>query len=276
MRRDIHVLLLGFETTNGQTILRRMNENFPTIKVAVPAGIYKEDIIISQYLVPLNLSNVEQLTKTFQLIQTVVICDQKFNNKKVLQAAESAKTKVVNAFYNYPQTVVEAAYHRFSFTPISMTAHQSASGLGLKGIWTVSHQESFLSFPKQNHGKYSIDQKPIDIQKMKVAHRIEFSNKFTAILFWLFALFLRLIFPFGKDRRTFNSNCNWRFFGETVEFDDTFEYEVTAESVESEYLRPDVAVLNILTSLSIKENESCDWNSFSRMRIKLSKYELKK
>ena len=276
MVKDIHVLLLGFETQNGQLILKRIFDYFPTLKVAVPAGMYGENIIISQYLLPINYSNVEQMTQSFQFVQTVVACDSKYNTLKIKQAAEAANTKFLDACYNYPRTVVESAYHKFSFTPTLMNAHQSASGIGFRGLWILSHQLSMLSFPTLIENKWSINQDPIDVHGLKVNHVIEFSNRFFAFLFWFFALLFRIIFPFFKDRHTYSSNCDWRFFGETTEHSTKYRFMATANEVEADMLRPDEAILSILNSLGFKENEIADWNCFNRFRIKLQKYELAK
>lgn len=273
MVKDIHVLLLGFETQNGQMILKRIFDYFPTLKIAVPAGSYKDQITISQYLLPINYSNVEQMTQSFQYVQTVVSCDSKYNTLKIKQAAEAANSKFLDVCYNYPRTITESAYYKFSFTPDTLTAYQSASGIGFRGLWTLSHQKSMLSFPALRDDKWSINQEPIDIEKLKVNHFIEFSNRFFAILFWLFALLFRIIFPFFKDRHTYSSNCNWRFFGETTEHTQKFEFYATADDVEADLLRPDAGILTILLTLGFKENEISDWNCFSRFRIKLQKYE---
>lgn len=276
MVKDIHVLLLGFETQNGQLIIKRIFDYFPTLKVAVPAGMYGDNITMSQYILPINYSDVEQMTHSFQFVQTVVACDSKYNTLKIKQAAEAANVKFLDVCYNYPKTVVESAYYKFSFTPTQMNAHQSASGVGIRGLWILSHQKSMLSFPALIEEKWSIKQEPINVHQLKVNHFIEFSNRFFAYLFWLLALLFRIIFPFFKDRQTYSSNCNWRFFGETTEHSTKYKFIATANDVEADLLRPDEAILSILNSLGFKENEIADWNCFNRFRIKLQKYELEK
>lgn len=276
MVKDIHILLLGFETQNGQLILKRIFDNFPTLKVAVPAGIYNENTTISQYILPINYSNVEQMTQSFQVVQTVVVCDSKYNTAKIKQAVKAANSKYLDVCYDYPNTVVESAYHKFSFTPTSMDAHQSASGIGFKGFWILSHQQSMLSFPSIREGKWSISQNPIIVNQLKVNHVVEFSNRFFAYFFWILALLFRIIFPIFKDRHTYSSNCDWRFFGETKEHSTRYRFVAIAKEVEADNFRADKAILKILDTLGFKENEIADWNCFSRFRLKLQKYELVK
>ena len=275
MRRKIHVLLLGFETPQGQTILKKLTNSFPSIRIAAPTGIYQDEVYLPQNFIPVNFSSANQMSAVFQTVCTVVSCDKKYNTKKIIDAAKTAKTKFINSCYDYPFTVVNAAYYKFSFVPLSMTAQQSASGIGFSGFWRIAHQKSLLKFPERKNDKWTIEQDDMLIlnKDIRVTHRIEFSNRFFAILFWIFALLLRLIYPLGNCSRTYSSQSDWRFFGETSEFDDKYRYIVSANCVDASVLRCDLAILDLLLSLNIKEDESCDWNSFLQLKIKLEKYD---
>lgn len=274
MEKQIHALILGFETPNGQWILKRLKDNFPSLKIGIPAGIYSEDIKLAPYILPVNFSNAEQLAQSFQKVQTIVSCDPKFINQTITSAAKIANSSFINACYSYPKTVIESAFYKFSFTPNTMTACQSASGLGFQGFWILSHQKSMLSRPKKLNGKWEIEQPMIDIGKLKVTHLIEFSSPFFAYCFWFFAILFRFLIPLFKDTPVYSSVCNWRFYGETSEHSQKYEYLVTSQEVHAERLRPDLAIKEILQSIGINENESSDWNCFNFLKVTLVDYKL--
>ena len=273
--RKIQVLILGVETPTGQMVLKNFNEhNFQIFKVAVPTGLYPEQVRIPAYLIPLDLQDVDKMKRAFSSIQSIVACSSQYCTEKIKSAAKGANTEFIDASFSYPEAVIEACFEKFSFKAIEMKAYQQANGLGLKGHWIVAHRRAGLGIPKLENGRWGIEQDSIKTGGIIVKHRIEFNNGFWAYLFFIWTFVLRYLFPFFGDGKTYDCNSKWRFIGTTKEHGQDYSFEVSLDEVDGSHLKPDLVVNRVLEAIGVDHNDSCDWPAFSRLRGKLNKYEL--
>jgi hypothetical protein len=274
--RPYHVLLIGVETPFGQAMLSRLNEHFQPLKVAAPAKIYDDSVSLPPYLLPVNLQSPTE--DSFQQVRTVVTCAPELMTDALRRAVDAADAKLIDVPSSYTETVVEGCFAKFGFRPESMSAGQSASGLGLVGTWYVAHRRPLRRVIRRD-GKWVINQGTITVragtdEAVEVEHFIPFRNRFWAWLFWLFALILRLIPPY-QIKPPSDGNCDWEFSGETKEHDQVYEFKAAAQSVKAKMVRPDLAVIAVLDQLEIVRNEAAHWPAFNLLTLRLLSYRLK-
>ncbi|KAH0795318.1 hypothetical protein GPJ56_000767 [Histomonas meleagridis] len=272
MSKRFNLLILGPETRIGQSIIRKISDNFHFLNVAVPTGIYKEQTALPPYQIAMNFVNVDQLVDDFSLAEVVISCSPLYSTEVIKNAAVSAGAKFIDACYSYPQAVIEAACHRLPFHPTMMEASQSASGCSISDFWIISHQLTILPFPHCRNGKWVIEQGTVSLEDISVPHHFEFSGKFYAILFWLISLFFRFIFPFFHLRKPYTSTSRWKFSGKTLEHHKEYQFKAMAEGVDAELLRPELAFLKALDALGIERSESRNWGCCSKLKVKLTEY----
>ena len=265
-------MILGPDTRIGQDIIKKINEHFHFLKIAIPTGIYKEPIVLPPYQIALNLNNTEQLVSNFQLTEVVVSCSPQYSTETVKTAASKASAKFVNACYSYPQAVIEAACYRLPFQPTVMDATQSAAGCSLTDLWNVSHQMTLLPRPYVSDGRWLIDQGTVSLEEISVAHCFQFTSRIWAVLFWLLSMILRVIFPIIHDKKPYMSTSSWKFSGRSIEHHQEYKFKAVAECVDAELIRPDLALRKVLDALGISRSESHDWGCCSRIKVKLTEY----
>ena len=270
--RRFQVLLLGVETPAGQVVLRRFRENFPIFKVAVPTFPYPEHVQVPPYQVPVDLNDEAYLTRVFASVEVVVSCSARGGTQKVKAAAGAAGTRFIDASFSYPEVVIASCFERFSFRPVEMEAHQRASGLGFSGFWKVAHGRRAVAFPSLCHGAWAIEQNPVLVGDVSVKHRISFTGKVWAVLFWLWALVVRFLFPVFGDGKTHGCVCDWRFFGLTEEHGKRYLFETDVSRADGDVLLPDLLTMKALDGIGVKHDECCDWPAFGRLSLKLNSY----
>jgi hypothetical protein len=157
-----------------------------------------------------------------------------------------------------------------------MEAAQSASGCSLPDLWVISHQFTPLAMPQKRDGQWLIEQGTVSLETIGVVHRVQFASRFSSVVFWLFSLLLRFIFPFFSDQKPYSSTSNWWFSGRGLEHHQEYEFSAFAEAVDAELLRPDLALVKVLDALKIAKNKCHDWGCCSKLKVKLRQYNLPK
>jgi hypothetical protein len=274
--RRFNLLILGPETRIGQSIIKKINDHFHFLNIAVPTGLYKGALVFPPSQIALNLTNLEQLQISFRLTEVIVSCAPQYATETIQQAARNASAAFINACFSYPEAVIEAACHRLPFKPTRMEATQSASGCSLPDLWVISHQFTPLAMPRQRGGRWLIEQGTVSLEAIGVVHRVEFASRFSAVAFWLFSLLLRFMYPFFSDRKPYSSTSNWWFAGRGLEHHQEYEFSAFAEAVDAELLRPDLALIKALDALEIGKSECHDWGCCSKLKVKLRQYNLPK
>lgn len=272
MVRRFNMLILGPETKIGQELIKKINDHFHFLTIAVPTGNYKGQLILPSYQIALNYLNTEQLAKDFSLAEVVVSCSAAFNTETIKQAAIRASSSFVNACFSYPQTIIEAACYRLPFRPTIMEASQSSGGCSLPDMWTISHQLTTIPSPRKIDGIWYLEQATVPLEEISVVHRIQFKNQLQARLFYFFILFLRIIFPIFSDRKTYSSTSKWWFSGKCLEHHQEYIFKAYADGVEPDLLRPDLALIKILDALKISRSEWHDWGCCKEMKVRLLEY----
>lgn len=266
------LLILGPETKIGQSIIKKINDNFHFLTVAVPTGIYKDNIMIPPFQIAFNLVNINQTIENFSLCEVIISCSPQYSNKTIIGAANTAGAKFIDACCSYPQAVIEAAYRRLPFHPTMMEASQSAQGCSLPDLWIISHQLTIMPFPHLRNKKWVIEQGTVPLEEISVRHHFEFSGKFWAIMFYLFSLFLRFLFPFFHIRKPYSSTSRWKFSGKTLEHHQEYKFKAMAKGVDAELLRPDLAFSKALDALGVQRSESHDWGCCNQLKVELIEY----
>ena len=267
-----NLLILGPDTRIGQSIIKKINDHFHFLNIAIPTGVYKEQIVLPPYQIALNLTNSESLVRDFSLVEVIVACAPQYSTETIKAAAQEASAKFIDACFSYPQTVIEAACHRLPFKLTMMEATQSASGCSIPDLWYISHQLTILPYPHCTDGRWLIDQGTVSLENISVAHSFEFSGRIYAMLFWVFSLFLRFVGPVFNDRKPYTSTSNWRFSGRGLEHHQEYRFKAVAEGVDAEMLRPDLALIKSLDALGISRSESHDWGCCNRLTVRLTEY----
>jgi hypothetical protein len=272
MSKRFNLLILGPDTRIGQSLIRKINDHFNFLNIAVPTGLYKDQVILPPYQIFVDFTDLQRLIEGFSLVEVVVVCAPQYSTDLIRNAVNGAKVGYVDACFSYPQTVIEAACHRLSFKPTMMEATQSAAGCSIPDLWCISHQLTILPYPRKNNGRWLIDQGTVSLEEISVAHSFEFSGRFYAVLFWLFSLFLRFVYPFFADKKPYTSTSNWRFSGRGLEHHQEYKFKAVAEGVDAELLRPDLALIKSLDALKISRSESHDWGCCNKLKVKLTEY----
>lgn len=272
MPKRFNVLILGPDTRIGQSLIKKINDHFHFLNIAIPTGLYKDQLTLPPYQIAINFSNIEQLIEDFSLAEVIVSCNPQYSTEGIRNAAHQASTKFIDACFSYPQTVIEAACHRLPFQPTKMEATQSASGCSIPDMWIISHQLTIVPFPRHLEKKWIIDQGTVPLSDIHVKHSFEFAQRFYAYMFWFVCLMMRFIFPFFQEKRPYSSTSRWRFSGRGLEHEQEYYFQAAAEGVDAELLRPDLALIKTLDALGIDRSESHDWGCCSRMKVKLTEY----
>lgn len=270
--RKLQAVILGIETITGQHVLRKIRTHFPVFKIAVPTAPYPENVTIPPFLIPLNMNNFEHLVNSLQATQTVIVCDKKYHTQNLIRACEKAETKLILAYFAYPQLAIESVFSKFSFVPQEMEAHQQASGIGLRAFWAIAHSPKWVSLPQLHQNKWTIEQDTVPVSGVNVKHRIEFQSRFFALLFWFFAILTRIIWPVCINSAK-ACVCDWKFFGVTQEHGKKFRFTASVKEIDSDYIRHDAVIMKLLPAIGIKRNEACDWQSFAKIKITLDRYD---
>jgi len=97
MPRQFNILALGPATRIGQAIIKRINDHFQFLNIAVPTGLYKEEAILPPYQIALDLANIEHLVDDFALTEVIIICSAHYSTETVRAAAARAKTRLIDA-----------------------------------------------------------------------------------------------------------------------------------------------------------------------------------
>ena len=273
MNKRFNILILGPDTRIGQALIKKINDHFHFLNIVIPTGIYKEQAILPPYQIALNFTNSDTLAEDFALSEVIASCSPHYSTELVRTAAMKASSKFIDACFSYPQTVIEAACQRLPFKPITMEATQSASGCSLIDLWRISHQITILPLPRYHDNKWLIDQGTVSLEEISISHSFEFSSRIYAYIFYFFALLLRFMWPFFNDAKVYSSTSMWSFSGKGLEHHKEYNFRATAEGVDAELLRPDLALLKCLDALGINRYESHDWGCCSRMKVKLKEYE---
>jgi len=272
MPKRFNLLVLGPQTTVGQAILKKLSDHFHYLNILVPTGIYGEGVVLPPYQVYLNFYNVEQLSTEFALCDVIVSCSPSYSTSIVRKAVENSGGKFIDACFSYPQAVIEAAFHRLPFSPKSMEAVQSASGISIPDFWAISHAETSLPKPMCDEGNWYIEQTTVSLSNISVRHRIAFSSRFFAYLFWCFSIISRVLFPLFGRSKAYTSLSKWTFIGKCYEHNQKFHFVASSDRVDAESLRPDVAVMRIIENLGINRSESHDWGCCGKLKVKLVEY----
>ena len=276
MSRKFNILLLSPETEIGQTIIQKLTDYFHHITAAVPAARYSEGILLPPVHIVLHLGQPAVLAKEFSRFETIIACSPSMATEQIKSAALNASATFINAAISYPEAVAGAVFNRLSFTPTAMEAYQSAAGLSLRDIWHLSHQPEALTFPSIIGGTPVIEQESISLDTISVVHRIEFTSRFYAILFWLVCILLRVIFPFFKSRRGYSSKCRWRFVGRCLEHHQEFTFVASSDKIDADLLRPDLALQKALNALGIPQDISHGWGCCYQLKVRLLEYKSEK
>ena len=272
MVRRFNILILGPESKIGQALIRKINDHFHFLNIAIPTGNYKGQLILPPYQIALNYTNLSQLSKDFSLTEVVVSCSPYYNTDIIKLAASQAYTTFIDACFSYPQTVIEAACYRLPFHPTIMEASQSSSGCSIPDMWIISHQLTTIPSPKKIDGNWFLEQGTVPLEDISVVHRIKFSNQIYAKLFYFFILLLRIIIPLFNNRKTYSSRSTWWFSGRCLEHHQEYLFKAYAEGVDADLLRPDLALIKILNALKISRSEWHDWGCCKEMKVKLQEY----
>jgi hypothetical protein len=287
--RRFNILILGPDTRIGQSIIKKIDDHFHFLNIAVPTGQYKGQIVLPASQMHLNLSNPDLLSSSFRLAEVIIACASHYaTDEVIIEAARTAPTKFINACFSYPEAVIEAACHRLPFRPTRMEATQSASGCALTDLWVISHLFTILPTPRhvtkevvRRTGKterrdvdhmYLIDQGTVSLDEIGVAHSFAFTKWFYAWLFWIFSLFLRFIYPGVSKKKPCASTSTWTFAGRGLEHSQEYEFVAVAEAVDAELLRPDLALAKALDALAINKSECHDWGCCSKLKVRLRSY----
>jgi hypothetical protein len=272
--RRFNLLILGPETRIGQSVIKKINDHFHFLNIAVPTGLYSGPLVLPPSQIALNLTNLEQLQVSFRLAEVVVACAPQYATDTILQATGNASCRFINACFSYPEAVIKAACHRLPFTPTRMEATQSASGCSLPDLWVISHQFTLLPMPRQRGDRWLIEQGTVSLETIGVVHSFEFASRLSALAFWIFSLLLRFMYPFFSGKKPYSSSSNWRFSGRGLEHHQEYEFSAFAEAVDAELLRPDLALVKALDALEISKSECHEWGCCSRLKVKLRHYSL--
>ncbi|OHS93521.1 hypothetical protein TRFO_11728 [Tritrichomonas foetus] len=272
MKKRFNLLILGPDTRIGQALIKKINDHFHFLNIAIPTGLYKEQAVLPPYQLALNFANPELLAEDFQLAEVVVSCSPHYSTETIKAAAYKASSKFIDACFSYPQTVIEAACQRLPFRPTTMEATQSASGCSIIDLWRISHQITIMPFPRHHDNRWLIDQGTVSLEEISISHSFEFSSRIYAILFWFFSLLLRFMWPFFNDAKVYSSTSRWNFSGTGLEHHQEYRFRAIAEGVDAELLRPDLALFKSLDALGINRSESHDWGCCARMKVKLTEY----
>lgn len=272
MPKRFNIIILGPDTDIGQSIIRIINDHFHYLNVAVPTGIYKEGSVLPPNQIAMNFANSEKLAQELSMAEVVVSCALKYSTEEIQNIAKKVNVKYVDGCCSYPQAVIEAAFQRLPFTSTSMSAIQTATGFSIIDFWNISHSETGLPQPANYDGKWCIDQESVSLEGVSVKHRLEFKRKFTAFLFWIFALISRFIYPFFKKAKAYMSLSSWTFIGKCYEHNQKYKFKAYSERVDAEALRPDLAMLKILDGLGISRSDSHEWTVCQGLKVKLVEY----
>jgi hypothetical protein len=276
--RRFNLLILGPETRIGQSIIKKINDHFHFLNIAIPTGLYTGAVVLPPSQISFSLTDTEQLQLSFRLTEVVVACAPQYATSAVQQAATASSTTFVNACFSYPEAVICAACHRLPFRPTRMEATQSASGCSLPDLWVISHQFTPLRMPRQSETtkRWLIEQGTVSLETIGVVHSFEFASRFFAYAFWLFSMLLRFMYPFFSDRKPYSSTSHWWFSGRGLEHHQEYEFGAFAEAVDAETLRPDLALVKALDALEISKRECHDWGCCSKLKVNLRQYNLPK
>lgn len=272
MKKQFNLLILGPDTDIGQSVIKIINDHFHYLKFAVPTGLYQEGITLPPFQIAMSM-NESDLISAFKFVEVVVSCSKKYSTDDIKRAAESQKVIFIDACCSYPQAVIEAAYHRFTFTPNDTEAVQ-LSGLSFADIWKVSHCEKSVPFPKIVRKKWCIEQETIKLDCGSVDYRIQFSSMFFAFFFWMVAILTRFIYPIFKDQMAYSSHSQWEFYGKCLENNKVCRFKATTQKIDADLLRSDLAVSKILRNLGIQPHDYRDWNCCTGIKLRLTRYEV--
>jgi len=129
-----------------------------------------------------------------------------------------------------------------------------------------------LPWPHRNGDRWLIDQGTVSLKDSSVVHSFQFSGRFYALFFWLFALLMRFVFPVFSDGKPHTSTSNWRFSGRGLEHHREYAFQAAAKGVDAELLRPDLALAKALDGLGISRVEPHDWGCCDQLKVKSTEY----
>jgi hypothetical protein len=242
------VLLLGVETPLGQSVLKRLREKLPILKIAVPVHAYSPAIEIPPYLVPIG----SDTQSAFKQVNTVVCCCASQLNLK--QSAETAGCRFISAFGEYDDVVFQICSRKLRFEPKDwVTRYQTVSTFNFSFLWWLAYRA--LSFPSRSgNSKWEI--------AVTQNYILEFDTFFYAFMVWLLTLILHILARFMHRSSPVRGKSSWRFTGvvEVESIDHTFEARF--DCVDDEALRPDLLVCHVLDALSADPNEFGGWSLF--------------
>jgi hypothetical protein len=274
MNRPFHVLVLGAETPIGQSVLTRLSTHFSVLKVAVPAARYAPGLPLPAYFLPMDRAI---LSDSLKQVRALIACSPEFSTPFYREAAAGANCSFVDISTSYSETVVESCFTKLNFDAKSMKAFQIASDLGFRGFWAIAHRRSRPPRPRPSGNIWLIEQGSVDFESggarrsMPVA--LEFKRGFFAKLFWFFAMIVRFIWPRFRDVNNINSSSNWRFVGTTTEHEKFYEFECVGESMDTDLLRADLAVIKVCDALGVPRDESADWPAFEQLKLQFVRYQ---
>ena len=277
MTKSYDLLILGADSDIGQSIIRLINDRFHYIECAVPTKKYRAGAILPSNQIALVFSNHSLLEEDIKQFEVVVSCSPKYSSNTIKSICEKAKTKFIDGCCSYPEAVIASAFLRLPFKPMSMEASQSAHGFSFFDFWTISHNESSLPFPKKVNSIWCIDQESVSLEGFSVSHRLEFKSRFSAFFaffFWIMALISRVIYPFFKKGKAYRSLSNWTFHGKCYEHNQKYRFKATAERVDAELLRPDIAMFRIIECLDIDRKYKLEWRPCEKLKVKLVEYNI--
>jgi hypothetical protein len=260
MDPSYQVLILGVETALGQSVLKRLREKLPVLKIAVPPHQYSPSIEIPPYVVPEDQSGV----LAFKQVHTVLCCSMEHLQLKA--QATNAGCKFIRICSSYNKVIQRSCFHKLGFRPSgAVSLYQKAGSLGFWAFWWLAHR-NFLRPQEGRNEKWKI--------VIGRSHSLEFDNLIFAWLFYLIAMIVHFI-PYRSHKTCpVPGSSSWRFEGD-VDIEghgksQKHHFEAISDSVDCEVLRLDLAVLLVVKSLGAEPETIDHWTLFDGLNLRLT------
>jgi hypothetical protein len=256
MTRPFQVLILGIETPLGQSVLKRLREQLPILKIAVPADRYSPNLSIPPYALVFGSDR----RTAFQEVHTVVCCSPTYLSDR--EVAKSVDCKFIEICCPYDEVVLQSCTHRLGFEPWgAIDRYQRAASIRFWVFWWLAHE--LKNGPEKKNDKWGIS--------VSRGHTVEFESVVWAYAFWILAVIVRFVLRGREAGVTVQGKSDWRFVGNVIIDKGNYEFVAKFRSVDAERLRPDLAVCLVVKALgaNIEEIDGSDLFESLEMRLEV-------
>ncbi|OHT16815.1 hypothetical protein TRFO_12892 [Tritrichomonas foetus] len=195
LMRNYDILILGIESNIGQRIWTIIKQDFSFLSVAVPMSKYSNSIEIPNNQVRLDFNKDQILKNVISSFKIIIVC-KNTNYNKIENFAKEQNVKFIKAYHFTPQIVIDVVVRKLGLNDLEIK--QLEIPATSKNVFKFLFLDKKDFLPISQNGKKLIRIGEIHLSTKNINFYLTFSFGFTAYLFFILGIFLKLFILIKK------------------------------------------------------------------------------